>query len=131
MPAKDGDKFTLRFHTKPKPTTFQVEAVVSPAALQKGLSGRPKLPSGQGLLFIFPTLDRHSMWMPDMLFPLDIVWLDENLIVVNINRGATPCSSRDKCPSYLSEKMVKYAIEMSAGDSAAYGLGVGTQASLL
>lgn len=130
MPAKDGDKFTLQIHTKPKRRTFQVEAVVSPAALQKGLSGRPKLPSGKGMFFVFPSLDRHSMWMPDMLFALDIVWLDENMMVVHRNLGAAPCASRAKCPNYLSEKMAKYAIEMPAGDAEAYGFAVGTQVSL-
>lgn len=129
MPARDGDLYTLILPTKPK-RTFRVEVVASPEALRQGLSGRKSLASGHGMFFIFPTLDRHSMWMPDMSFPLDIVWLDENLVVANINLAAIPCQSKLNCPSYLSEKMVKYAIEMPAGDAVKYGFQVGLQISI-
>lgn len=144
MPAKDGDTFTFlvpatgpavaqgkRSSTTLNARQFRVETVVSPAALERGLSGRPPLPTGHGMLFIFPRLDRHTMWMPEMRFPLDIVWLDENLGVVHITRGAQPCPNRRECPSYGSEKMAKYAIEMTAGEAAAYGFRIGTQLSLL
>ncbi len=128
---KDGATYTFRVPSgKQGGTVFHVEAVVSPAALQRGLSGRPLLPAGHGMLFVFPNVQRQSMWMPDMRFPLDIAWLDENFAVVHLTRNATPCPSRRECPSYGSEKPVKYAIEMGAGDAEAYGFRPGVLLSL-
>ena len=117
MSIKDRDVFKLRVG----PKKFRVEVVISPAGIVQGLSGRPSLPDGSGMLFIFPKLSRQSMWMIDMKFPLDIVWLDENFVVVHITYGCAPCSSADQCPSYSSVKRVKYAIEMTAGAATTYG----------
>lgn len=120
MPIKDRDVFTLRVG-KGSRTTFKVEIVVSPAAIVQGLSGRPKLDEGAGMLFVFPNVSRQSMWMIEMRFPLDIVWLDEYLNIVHITYGCDPCPNANQCPSYSSVKRVKYAIEMTAGAAAAYG----------
>jgi uncharacterized membrane protein (UPF0127 family) len=125
MPARDGDKYTLLLSSTGY--LFEVECAVSPSALKQGLSGRPSLKKGTGMLFIFDTLDRHTMWMPDMNFPLDIVWLDETLSVVNISYGLQPCADRNNCPSSSSVYMSKYAIEMNVGEAAIYGFMNGTQ----
>jgi hypothetical protein len=118
MSVKDGDTYTLKVKNYP---TFNVSTVISPEARKKGLSGRSTLASGTGLLFIFDVLSYQSMWMPDMNFALDIIWLDENMRVVNANYNVQPCET-DDCPSYPSVKLVKYAIEMRAGDANKYGL---------
>jgi len=120
MPAKDGDTYYLRIGLSGP--VIQVDTVVSPAALVKGLSDRPSMPKGTGLLFVFPELALQSMWMKGMRFPLDVVWLDENLEVSHINYGAAPCI---ECPSYSSTYKAAYAIELNAGDAAAYGFRVG------
>jgi len=122
MPAKDGDTYYLRVGPPSSPV-IQVDTVVSPAALVKGLSDRPSMPKGTGLLFVFPGLALQSMWMKGMRFPLDVVWLDENLEVSHINYGAVPCTAQ--CPSYSSTYKAAYAIELNAGDAAAYGFRVG------
>jgi uncharacterized membrane protein (UPF0127 family) len=124
MSVKDGDKYTLSVGGR---ATFNVTTVVSPPARQRGLSGNPGLPTGSGMLFIFDTLAHQSMWMPDMKFALDIVWLDETMTVVNITYNTPPCISRDDCVSYSSIHLVKYAIEMTAGDATKYKFSIGTQ----
>ncbi len=83
------------------------------------------------MLFIFPDLKRRSMWMPDMAFPLDIVWLDENLTVVHVVEGAVPCPNRSDCPHYSSRFMAKYAIEMAAGEAGRYGFVPGVSLSVV
>lgn len=120
MPIKDGDIFTLRLG-KGSRKTFQIEVAVSPAAIVQGLSGRPNLEEGAGMLFIFSGVSRQSMWMIDMKFHLDIVWLDESFIVVHITYNTPPCANAQNCPSYSSVRRVKYAIEMTAGAAEAYG----------
>ena len=118
MSVKDGDTYTLKVKDYP---TFNISIAISPEARKKGLSGRSTLSSGTGLFFIFDSLSYQSMWMPDMNFPLDIIWLDENMRVVNVNYNVKPCET-DDCQSYASVKLVKYAIEMRAGDANKYGL---------
>ena len=116
MPLKDGDTYRLRVG-KGSRTTITVECVVSDQARTRGLSGRPALPSAHGMLFIFDHVSRQSMWMIEMKFPLDIIWLDEQMTIVNITRNAPPCESAAKCRSYSSRYRVKYAIEMTAGEA--------------
>jgi uncharacterized membrane protein (UPF0127 family) len=113
----DGQLFKLSVGKN----NFSVEVAISSAAITQGLSGRAKLKKGSGMLFIFPGLFQQSMWMIDMKFPLDIVWLDEYLTVVHITYNTLPCPNAQNCPSYSSVRRVKYAIEMTAGDAEAYG----------
>ena len=70
------------------------------------------------------------MWMPDMKFPLDIVWLDETFTIVNITYNTPPCQTRDDCPSYSSVSLVKYAIEMNAGEANKYGFALGKEVTV-
>jgi uncharacterized membrane protein (UPF0127 family) len=108
-----------------------VETVVTPEGLASGLSFRDKLDPGHGMLFIFPDLKRQYMWMPDMRFPLDIVWLDEGLTVVHITENAKPCLTKANCPNYSSKFLVKYAIEMTAGEAGTYGFVTGMSLSVV
>jgi uncharacterized membrane protein (UPF0127 family) len=79
------------------------------------------------MLFIFEDLAKQSMWMPDMKIPLDVVWLDESMSVVNISYGLEPCKPNCKCESHSSVYLCKYAIEMNAGEAAIYGFMIGAQ----
>jgi len=126
MPAKDGDIYTIRTPYK----GFQVECVTTPAAIVQGLSGRKSLASGTGMLFIFPDIRQRSMWMPDMNFPLDVVWLDEHLSVTHITYGMQPCPNRSICPQHSSVYSAKYAIEMPEGDATLYEFSLGLTLSV-
>jgi hypothetical protein len=106
---------------------FLVEVVSTHESLAQGLSGRTFLPPRQGMLFIFPKEEVHSMWMPNMYFSLDIVWLDNEKKIVKIEENVSPCN--DKCISYNSLYPVKYAIELNSFDSSRIGLNVGKQLS--
>jgi uncharacterized membrane protein (UPF0127 family) len=129
MPARDGDRYTLQLGTTPK--LFQVETVTSEKALQAGLSFRDPLPDGHGMLFVFPDFKVRSMWMPDMKFALDVVWLDDQLRVTHVNYHCPPCPSRDACPPYSSNLPAAYAIEMKAGEAEVLGFVTGVQLSVV
>ena len=131
MPAVDGDIVVLRVGPRGSPYTIRVEVAASPEAIVKGLSGRPSLPKGTGLFFVFPEWAPQSMWMKGMHFPLDIIWLDEQLAVTAITEGAAPCQPSGPCQSYPSGYSVKYAIEMNAGDAATYGFRQGVQLAVV
>jgi uncharacterized membrane protein (UPF0127 family) len=118
MPAKDGDRYTLR--DTGGQVTVRVETVVSERARIQGLSDRPFLARGHGMLFVFDRGALHGMWMNRMQFALDIVWLDDYMRVVHITRGCMPCGT-EGCPSYSSVYPARYAIELNAGDADALG----------
>lgn len=57
-----------------------------------GLSGVAQLNDFEGKLFIFDNDAKHGIWMKDMLIPIDILWIDQNLEVVHIAENALPSS---------------------------------------
>jgi len=129
MSVKDGDTYTLLIGSTSK--TIKVECVVSPEKLKQGLSGRKELKQGTGMLFIFTDLIPHTMWMPNMNFPLDVVWLDEQLSVVHISYGLVPCEPNGPCANSSSIYSTMYAIEVNAGDAAALGFHAGQNLKVL
>lgn len=60
---------------------IKLERVETGDKLQKGLGGRKKLCKNCGMLFIFDEAEKHSFWMKDMRFHIDIVWLFDGEIV--------------------------------------------------
>jgi uncharacterized membrane protein (UPF0127 family) len=56
-----------------------------------GLMGKRNFPPGQGL-WILPCQSVHTMWM---LFPIDVIFLDKNRVVVHCIENMKPfCLSR-------------------------------------
>jgi len=80
----------------------------------KGLSGREYLAENQGMLFIFPKPDFYRFWMPNMHFPIDILWIADNKVV-----GIENNVSNDFDPSnpifYQPNQPVQYVLEVNAG----------------
>ncbi|MBL7045329.1 MAG: DUF192 domain-containing protein [Parcubacteria group bacterium] len=77
-----------------------------------GLSGRKKLSEDRGMLFVFDRLDRHGIWMKDMNFPIDILWIDENHEIIDIKKDAQIESFPEVFrPSDYS----KYVVEVNSG----------------
>ena len=108
------------------PTMF-VDISQTPEELRNGLSNRTLLAPRTGMLFIFPNVGVHSMWMPSMNFPLDIVWINEAKQIVKVEANVTPCSGNRNCKSYSSDIPIKYAIEMNAGYASQVGIRLGLQ----
>ena len=108
-------------------STFTIGVAAAPETRRKGLSGRPFMARGHGLLFVFEEAAPQTMWMVDMRFPLDIVWMDGDMRITKIERGAEPCIiANSACQRFPSGSPVKFAIELNAGDAAALGLAVGS-----
>lgn len=105
------------------PTGFAVfvEIARRPEELAAGLSGRAKLLPYQGMLFVHPKTGVYRYWMHRVLIPLDIIWLDDHLTIVEMYVDAVPGSTEPLGTCLAS----KYALELSAGMVARYGLRVG------
>ena len=48
---------------------------------RRGLSGRPSLARGEGMLFVYDEPAPRGFWMPDMNFDIDIVWIRAGRVV--------------------------------------------------
>jgi len=78
---------------------WSVEVANTIAELSNGLSGRASLPAGTGMLFILPTKQAVTVQTNEMLFPIDIIFINNNLVLSvaqSIEPGllveeATPC----------------------------------------
>jgi uncharacterized membrane protein (UPF0127 family) len=99
--------------------SFAVELAVTPQQRTQGLSGRPVLPPGTGMLFIFESADRYSFWMKDMRFPLDLVWISAECIVVDITEDVPPPAPGQAVadlPTYRPSEPAQYVLEINSGE---------------
>ena len=96
---------------------FVIELARTPEAWVKGLSGRTELSGGHGLLFVYQTSEPRSFWMKGMLFPIDIVYIDESSKVVHVEKAVPPIRPNDELKLYPSRVPIKYALEINAGES--------------
>jgi len=107
--------------------TFPVEIVSTPEAQAKGLSGRPALEDGTGMLFWFTRDDLYPFWMPDMHFPIDIVWMDKDWSIVHIEEGVTPETYPE---TFSSPVPARYVLELPSGTLQNIGAKTGQKATL-
>ena len=104
-----------------------VDIVDSKSERAKGLSGRTSLKPDAGMFFIFDTVGKHGIWMKEMKFPIDIVWIDQNMEVVYIENDVSP----DTYPkTFAPTSPARYVLELNAGFVKKYGIKVGDQATL-
>ena len=92
--------------------TFQAKVVDTEVLREKGLSGTKELQLTDAMLFVFDENDKHGIWMKDMLFPIDIVWLDEKRKVIYMVKHAEPSSY--PYTTYKPTKPARYVIEFPA-----------------
>ncbi len=110
--------------------SIPVELATSTEAVTKGLSGRPALDENEGMLFVFDLPYRYRFWMPDMNFPLDIIWL-ENGQIADITENATEDFDPLAPVFYQPNVPVRYVLEVNAGFVQKHNLKIGDQATLI
>jgi uncharacterized protein len=90
----------------------------------KGLSDTPYLPDGLVKLFAFGAEGEHGIWMKDMNYPLDIIWVAKDGKIVHIEENVSPATYPD---SFSSPKPAWYVIEANAGFVASSSVAVGDE----
>jgi uncharacterized protein len=93
----------------------------------KGLSVKDALAEKEAMLFVFDTAQEHPFWMKDMKFPIDIIWMDSNKIVVHVEHNLQPCSFDGFCQTYKPNKDALYVIETMAGFAKDHNIVEGTR----
>jgi uncharacterized membrane protein (UPF0127 family) len=99
-------------------------AEVADTALTRevGLMNRRVVDSGTGMLFVYDKSQLVSFWMKDTLVPLDIIFIDESNVIVEVTKNATPLDIKN---FHGPDKKVKYVLEVPAGDSDKFSYTVG------
>ena len=88
-----------------------------------GLSYRKNLGDNNGMIFIFKDTQVRTFWMKNMLFPLDIIWINDNTIV-KIDKNLPPEGS-NPFATYSSSVPVNYVLEVNAGFADKYNIKTG------
>ncbi|MDA3839667.1 MAG: DUF192 domain-containing protein [Patescibacteria group bacterium] len=80
-----------------------------------GLSFKESICANCGMLFPFDGKKIHNFVMRDMMFPLDIIWIDDNKII-KIDKNLQPEGHEVK-NVYSSDQPVNNVLEVNAGFS--------------
>lgn len=90
---------------------FDVELAVTRADQERGLMFRKKMDDHAGMFFIFDRDEIRNFWMRNTLIPLDMIFIDNKFLVVDIYHGAKPLDET----VISSRKPARYVLEVNAG----------------
>jgi len=94
-------------------TTYNAKVSIDEKAREKGLSGTDSLAKTDAMLFVFPNEDTWGIWMKDMKYPIDIIWLDEDRRIIYIVKSADPSSY--PYTTFKPKLPARYVIELQSG----------------
>jgi len=110
---------------------LKLEMAVSAEQRMLGYMDRAHVADDEGMLFLFGSIATHGIWMRNCLVPLDIIWLDKNLRIVEIAPRLQPCPPSDvdpemkDCPVHQPMRQSAYVLEIAGGRAEVLGLAVG------
>ena len=99
---------------------IEAEVAATAESRQTGMMLRTSMPPHRGMLFVFPEIAKHCMWMRNTLVPLSVAFLDEKGRILNVEE-MQPKTEDNHCAA----KPARYALEMNPGWFRSRGLGVG------
>jgi hypothetical protein len=118
---KKGNVIFLSKKTKEKIIQIDVEIADNPVERSTGLMYRYSMSDKAGMLFIYEKTQPLFFWMKNTYISLDIIFVDENMQIVTIQKNTKP----------LSEKLIpsnrdsRYVVEVNAGFCDIYGIKIG------
>jgi YVTN family beta-propeller protein len=103
-----------------------VDVANDPEEQSRGLMFRKSMEWNNGMLFVYEDVKYLSFWMKNTYIPLDMIFVDKDLRIVDIKEDVQPCPlQEDICPSYPSKQPAKYVLEVNAGFVQQNGIRVG------
>ena len=107
--------------------TFTMEIANTDALRTKGLSGHAPLAPNHGMLFVFPQLGNYGFWMKDMLFSLDIIWVNDRFQITHIEQSVSPSTYPTM---FYPDALSLYVLEVPAGTASLLNIHVGDNIQL-
>jgi uncharacterized membrane protein (UPF0127 family) len=105
--------------------TYDVEVANTPQTREVGLMHRLSVPEGTGMLFDFADVhlpERHvTMWMKNTHVSLDMLFIRASGHIARIEASTVPHS----LTFIESRDLVRYVLELPAGEAARHGLRAG------
>lgn len=122
--SRDGlNSLNSREVSLPDGKVVLAETAVRPEDLSKGLMYRESLAPDRGMLFFHQTESLYPYWMKNCKIALDMIWIDQGRLIVEIAANVPPCPSEtETCPSYGGHEKAMYVLELGSGQAAKHGL---------
>jgi uncharacterized membrane protein (UPF0127 family) len=106
--------------------TVEAELVSTEHDTQRGLMYRRSMPEEHGMLFHLGEREDHKFWMHNTCIPLDLLYIDDDGLVVGIVENAPTLDDSARGVGCLS----RYVLETNAGWSRRHGVKAGQRATL-
>jgi uncharacterized membrane protein (UPF0127 family) len=104
--------------TNPYGNSVELTLAQTPAQQTKGLSGikSQNFKNSQGMLFINSEMGERRFWMPETFFNLDIIFLDQNLKIVGLEKNVPAHPGMMEPPEIYRTKIyfAQYVLETKA-----------------
>lgn len=102
----------------------RLKAYVADSFLKRmyGLMYWDNLEKDKGMLFVLGKPTKAGIWMLNMRFPIDIIWLDETGKVVWLVKDVKPCKNFLGCKVYKPGKPAMYVLEVKSGTADRLGI---------
>lgn len=114
----DNDFISVSINNK----EFKLEVARSLSKRSSGLMNKTSMLTNEGMIFIFEEPRILSFYMKNTLIPLDIIFIDKDLKVINIHKNTKVNS---ETPLYKSLSKSQYVIELNAGTTELINLNKG------
>lgn len=90
---------------------LDLEYANTPDRIEYGMMYRKSMEDRMGMLFFMGNMQMRSFWMKNTYVSLDIIFIDNNLKIVSIQKNAEPLNTR----SLPSEGPAQYVLEVPGG----------------
>lgn len=118
-PTPWAQNITITITQGNTPFIYKTEVADTPQKQQIGLMYRASLPEYNAMLFPFDSPQVGPFWMKNVEFPLDMLFLDKDLKIVDIIKNVPQCKKVDpsqaNCPYYTPKRAYSYTIEILGG----------------
>jgi len=92
--------------------TITVEIADNEKKRIKGLSYRKNLKEDYGMLFVSDNDGSFGIWMKDMNFPIDIIWVNKHFEIVYIEENVLPSTFPE---TFKSDIPARFVLEVKSG----------------
>ena len=104
---------------------FLVELAKNKFEKQKGLQCKKHLDKNKGMMFVWLNEDYRNFWMKNTNIPLDLIFINSKLKIVDVFFNALPLSES----KIKSKKKAQYVLELNAGIFKKLGFNLGDRIS--